>query len=96
VEGIIATGRTYDRIYFVTSQFARARDRARIEEELSGAHGVPVKILDKAWILEQVIDHNRKDLAFNYLGVGQAINDPLRLGVITRPTTAPAKAISSR
>jgi hypothetical protein len=70
VAGIIGTARGYQKIYCVTGQFARARDRARIEDELTSQHGVTVTILDRTWIVEQVIDGDRKDLAFNYLGVG--------------------------
>ena len=80
IEGIAATGRKLERIYFVTSQPARAADRARIEAELEQAHGVPVKILDRAWIVEEVIDHERKDIAHDYLGVGQMVSDPMRMG----------------
>lgn len=80
VEGIAGTSRKLERIYFVTSQPARAADRARIEAELKHAHGIPVKILDRAWIVEEVIDHERKDIAHDYLGVGQIVSDPMRMG----------------
>lgn len=71
VAGIISTQRGYSKIYFITSQSARAKDRARVEDELSKEYGVTVTILDRSWIVEQVIDGKRCDLAFNYLGVGQ-------------------------
>lgn len=80
VEGILSTGRSYERIYFVTSRAARAKDRAQIETSLSAIAGVPVHVLDRAWIANEVIDHERKDLAYDYLGVGQLVNDPMRLG----------------
>lgn len=71
VKGIVATGRGYQRIFFVTSRPARAKERARVEDELSREHGVQVTILDRAWIIDEVIDKNRRDLAFNYLGIGE-------------------------
>ena len=71
VEGIVATGRGYQKIFFVSSRAARAKDRARVEDELSREHGVPVTILDRAWIIDEVIAKNRRDLAFNYLGIGE-------------------------
>ena len=71
VEGIVATGRGYQKIFFVTSRAARAKDRARVEDELSREHGVQVTILDRAWIIDEVIDKDRRDLAFNYLGIGE-------------------------
>ena len=79
VAGIIATRRGYQRIYCVTSRFARARDRARVEDELTKKHGVPVKILDRAWIVEEVVDKERKDIALHYLGVGREV-ESARLG----------------
>ncbi len=80
VKGIIETDRNYNRIICVTSRFARAKDRARIEDELSKKYGIPVTIHDRSWIVKEIIENDRKDLAFNYLGIGEAKNDPLRLG----------------
>lgn len=73
VKGIAKTGRKYDRIFFVTSRFAKAKDRARIEDELSRAYGVPVIIHDRSWIVSEIIGKNRADLAFNYLKVGEEV-----------------------
>lgn len=72
VQGLIDTGRPYDRIFCVTSRFARAKDRARIEDELSTKHGVPVTIFDRSWIVKEIIENDRADLAVNYLNVGDA------------------------
>src|SRR5260221_4670485 len=80
VEGLVKTGRRYERIIFVTSRFARAKDRARLEDELSSQHGIPVTIHDRSWIVVEIIEKDRKDLAFNYLGIGEQKSDPLRLG----------------
>ena len=80
VRGIAETGRVYDRIFFVTSRFARAKDRARIEDELANTYQIPVTIHDRSWIVNEIIEKNRIDLAFNYLGVGEAVNDAQRLG----------------
>lgn len=80
VDGIAGTGRKYEHVYFVTSQAARAKDRARIEAELKSARGIPVTILDRAWIVNEVIDNERKDIAHDYLGVGQVVSDPMRMG----------------
>lgn len=80
VAGIVATQRGYRRIYCITSRFARAKDRARIEDELSKKYGVTVTILDRTWIVEQVVSGDRKDLAFNYLSVGRETTDTHQLG----------------
>ncbi|WP_186511163.1 tetratricopeptide repeat protein [Caenimonas sedimenti] len=71
VAGIVHTGRGYQKIFFVTSRGARAKDRSRIEDELSRKYSVQVTILDRSWIVDEIIDKNRRDLAFNYLRIGQ-------------------------
>jgi hypothetical protein len=80
VEGIMATQRGYLKIFCVTAQFARAKDRAKMEDELSKQYGVTITILDRTWIVEQIVSGDRKDLAFNYLSVGQETADTRRLG----------------
>ncbi|MCP3468703.1 hypothetical protein NLM33_00025 [Bradyrhizobium sp. CCGUVB1N3] len=80
VEGLVKTGRGYDRIICVTSRFAKAKDRARLEDQLSRQYGIPITIHDRSWIVTEIIEKDRKDLAFNYLGIGQQKDDPLRLG----------------
>ncbi len=80
VDGLAKTGRPYQRIIFVTSRFAKAKDRARLEDELSSQYGIPVTIHDRSWIVTEIVEKDRKDLAFNYLGVGEQKDDPLRLG----------------
>lgn len=80
VRGIVETGRKYARIICVTSRFAKSKARAAIEDELTALHGLPVTIHDRSWIVEQIIDNDRKDIAFNYLNVGEPRSDPLGLG----------------
>ena len=80
VKGIVETGRDYKRIFFVTSRFTRDKDRARIEDELSKKYKIPVTIHDRSWIVKEIIENDRKDIAYNYLKIGEAKNDPLRLG----------------
>ncbi|MGX7742768.1 hypothetical protein [Rhodopseudomonas parapalustris] len=80
VKGIVDTGRPYDRIICVTARYAKDKDRARVEAELTKHYGIPVTIHDRSWIKKEVIDNDRKDLAFNYLKVGEEKSDPLQLG----------------
>jgi hypothetical protein len=75
VAGIVATKRGYQRIFFVTSRAARAKDRARLEDELTAEAGVPVTILDRSWIVDEVIEKDRRDLAFHYFGIGEESRD---------------------
>lgn len=75
VAGIIAANRGYTKIFFVTSRGARAKDRARVEQELSERYGVTVTIHDRSWIVDEVIAKNRRDLAYNYLGIGDKTSE---------------------
>ena len=60
VKGIVGTGRPYTKIICVTSQFARDKDRADLEDELSKEFGIPVTIYGRAWIVKEVIENNRE------------------------------------
>ncbi len=80
VKSIVETGREYDKIIFVTSQFARAKSRACIEDELSKDYGIPVTIHDRSWIVNEIVEKDRVGLAFHCLGVGEAVKDRQTLG----------------
>lgn len=80
VKALVETGRGYSQIIVVTSQNARGKTRAALEDELTAKYGVRVWIHDRNWILQQVFDHDRRDLAYHYLGVGREVTDPTRLG----------------
>lgn len=73
VKKIIETDRGYTKVYFITSRNARAKDRADIEAALLEEHGVPVTILDQAWILECVFEHGRVPLAVTALGMSDEL-----------------------
>lgn len=75
VAGIAATNRGYTRIIFVTSRAARAKDRAALEDALSNEYGIPVTVHDRSWIIEEVVENDRRDLAFHYLGIGEETSD---------------------
>ena len=96
VAGIVATQRGYQKVYCVTAQFARAKDRARVEDELSKQYGVTITILDRSWIVDQVVSNDRKDLAFNYLGVGQEVAGSRRMGPQITPAHSNLKTSRKR
>ena len=80
VKGIVGTGRPYDRIICVTSRLARNKTRAELEDVLTEKHGIPIEVHDRTWIIKEIIENNRKDLAFNYLGVGREVAGTRFLG----------------
>jgi hypothetical protein len=69
VANIVSTGRNYARIYFITNQYARDKDRAELEDKLTRDTGIPVTILDRTWIIEQVFDRKLIGLAIEALGM---------------------------
>ena len=73
--GLAATGRPYKKVIFVTSRFAPAKTRAKIEDELTRANAFTVEIHDRTWILKAVLDDGNIDLAIDRLGIGERIGD---------------------
>jgi hypothetical protein len=93
VEGIATTERGYKRIIFITSRYAKAKARAALEDELTKKYGIQVTIHDRSWIVQQVIENDRKDIAYNYLHVGQEATNPTRLGPADYSRTIQLEAI---
>lgn len=85
VKKIIETDRDYKRIFFITNQFVPDKKRAQEEDALSKAHGVPVRILDRSWIVEKVFGNDRLQLAMEALGLSEH-NKEVR--VVTGPNDA--------
>jgi hypothetical protein len=69
VAGIVGTGRNYQRIYFVSNQFIKDKDRAVLEDELSKAHSTSVRILSREWLVEKVYSNNYLDIAILTLDI---------------------------
>ena len=71
VEKIRSTGREYSLVYFFTNQFVPDKERATCEDDVSKEFGIPVRIVDRLWIVEKVYaaDHGRLAGYFAALGV---------------------------
>ncbi len=67
LQKIAGTRRDYKRVYFVTSQFVSDRKRAELEDELSNEYGFSVRILDRSWLIEAVIDKGNEKVAIDTL-----------------------------
>lgn len=80
VEGLIGTGRHYDRMFFITSRPARSKDRLRIEQELFDEYSIPVTILDREWIIEKTFKNQHQKLAFEELGAGRIESSKVQAG----------------
>ncbi len=70
VREITSTARGYPRIYFVTNQYAPARQSAEVQDALEKEFGVPVTILDRTWLLDCVFERDGLSIAHETLGVG--------------------------
>ena len=69
IESIVSTDRQYDLIYFITNQFARDKDRADLEDTLSKTADVPVRIMDRSWIVEKVYQSGLLETALSTLNI---------------------------
>lgn len=67
VEKIVATGRPYSLIYFISNQAIRDKDRADREDILKAKYGIEVRILDRSWIVEKVCSNKRWQLVADTL-----------------------------
>lgn len=69
VNKIAETDRGYSLIYFITNQFVRDKARAEVEDKLKKDFGIDVRILDRSWIVDRVINHGRLELAAQTLSI---------------------------
>jgi hypothetical protein len=69
VKKIAETKRGYSLIYFFSSQFIKDRDRAATEDELTKTFGIPVRIVDRSWIVEKVFERKHFALAIASLNI---------------------------
>jgi hypothetical protein len=66
---IAALPRKFTKVYFVTNQFAKDKDRSALEDELTKKHGFEAHILDRNWIVKRVLEHGHWRLAVDALGI---------------------------
>lgn len=83
VAGMVGTGRGYTTAFFVTSRYARSKDRSELQDSLAAQHNVTVEILDRNWIIDHVIEKDARDLAFIYLGIGEEVEES-KIGPLDR------------
>jgi len=69
VKKIVETGRGYKKAFFISNQFIRDQNRAKMEDELRKQYSLDVRILDRTWILDKVFENKLEDLAIEELGL---------------------------
>jgi hypothetical protein len=80
VEKIAKTGRGYKKAFFVTNQYVPDRVRAEVEDGLTKAHGLDVRILDLTWILDKVFENKHEGLAIEDLRLQTSVRTIIRKG----------------
>jgi hypothetical protein len=69
VKKIVETGRNYALIFFISNQSISDRNRAKTEDELTRQFKVELRILDRAWIIEKVMNNKRWNIVFHTLDI---------------------------
>ncbi|QQS16380.1 MAG: tetratricopeptide repeat protein [Neisseriales bacterium] len=80
VKKISETNRGYKKIFCITNQFARDKARVELEDTLSQQYNIVVTIHDRSWIIKEIIENNRKDIAYNYLKIGELEKNRFKIG----------------
>lgn len=81
VKKMIGTDRNYTKIFFVTSQFIKADQRAKTEDELSKQYGIQVVIHDRTWITDKVFGNKREALAIDELKIDPSYKEVVKVGL---------------
>ena len=84
IKKIAETGRPYTVAYFITSRFVKDKDRSDVEDKLTKAHGIDVRILDRTWILEKIFENGRETLAIEILRINVPLSALPRKGPLDR------------
>ena len=80
VRKIAETGRNYTVAYFISNQQVPDRVRSDLEDELQGKWGLDVRILDRNWIADRVLEKGHYELFESTLQVNLGGATTRRLG----------------
>lgn len=69
VKKIAETKRGYKKAIFVSSRFIPNREKAEVQDNLKKKYKISVTILDRNWLLDEVFDKNRQDVAVEKLHI---------------------------
>ena len=69
VRKIVETGRGYSLIFFITNQAVSDRNKAAVQDSLSKQWCVDVRILDRSWIIEKIVENRRWEVVFQTLDI---------------------------
>lgn len=66
---IASTGRGYKIAYFISNQFISDKIKSKWQDELTKEHDFEVRILDRTWLLEAIIDKGNEGIAVQTLNL---------------------------
>lgn len=69
IEKIIGTEREYTRIYFMTNQTPKSKDKKDAQDEFIKKYKIDIVILDGEWILEKILGNKLIDLVVDSLNL---------------------------
>lgn len=82
VANIISTDRDYKIIFFMSNQYIPDKKRAATEDELYVEYGIPVRILDRSWLLDKVFSNHLEKIAVESFGLSDSFLDTYEIGPI--------------
>ena len=80
VHKVAKTGRHYSMVYFFTNQQVPDRQRGEVEDELRKKWDIDVRIFDRNWIAEKVLQHGHYELFESTFQIHMASTVTLKLG----------------
>ena len=96
IKSMAGTGRSYTVAYFITNRFVRDKDRSDVEDKLSKAYGIDVRILDRTWILDKVFINRRENLAIESLKITVPLSSVPRKGPLDLSREAEFKELEAQ
>jgi len=80
IEKIVNTGRGYKRIFCISSQYIKNNQRVKAEDVFTRKYSLPIRILDRSWIIDQVYNYDLQTLAIKYLLIDVKIESEIKKG----------------
>lgn len=96
IKKISSTDRAYRVAYFITSRFVKDKDRSDVEDMLTKRHGIDVRILDRTWIVEKIVENGREHLAIETLRINVPLSAVPRKGPRDRSREAELHEIEAQ
>jgi hypothetical protein len=80
VKKIANLDKKFRRVYFISNQFIRDKDRANEESRLKLEYGIDIHILDRTWIIAKVFKHRHEEMAIDSLCIEVSEKEKPQLG----------------